>query len=197
VNRPALALGALAALAGCHGLPSRPDLAPTPEVRALLASIPDWRAQGRVAVRSAAGGFNASFDWHESGERGELGVRGPFGAGAARISRTAELIRIESGQGPTLEVPWPFDTLEPALTARLGFPLPIEPLRYWVLGVPAPGLSSEAGQEGEFRQAGWTVSLAGFGPVNGAPGPLPSRLVLTRQSTRIRVIIDSWQVGTP
>jgi outer membrane lipoprotein LolB len=197
VNRPALALGALAALAGCHGLPSRPDLPPTPEARALLAALPDWRAQGRVAVRSAAGGFSASFDWHETGDHFELGVHGPFGAGAARISRTAEVIRIESGEGPTIELPSPFAALEPALVARLGFPLPIESLRYWVLGVPAPGMPSDAGQGGEFRQAGWTVSLAAFEPVSGAPGPLPSRLVLTRQATRIRVIIDTWQVGTP
>lgn len=197
MKRLTLALGALVALAACHGLPSRPDLGPAPEARALVASIPDWRARGRVAVRSAAGGFSASFDWHQTGERGELGVHGPFGAGAARISRTPELIRIESGQGPPVEVPWPFATLEPALTARLGFPLPIESLRYWVLGVPAPGLSSEERSGSEFRQAGWTVSLAGFGPVNGAPGPLPSRLVLTRESTRIRVIIDTWHVGTP
>jgi len=197
VNRPALALGALAALAACHSLPSRPDLGPGPEVRALLASMPEWRAQGRVAVRSATGGFSASFDWHQTGDRGELGVHGPFGTGAARISRTPELILIESGQGPAVEVPSPFDSLEPALTARLGFALPIEPLRYWVLGVPAPGLSSEPGSGGDFRQAGWTVSLAGFEPVNGAPGSLPTRLELTRQATRVRVIIDAWQVGSP
>jgi outer membrane lipoprotein LolB len=194
--RPALALGALTALAGCHGLPARPDLGPGPEARALLASLSDWRARGRVAVRSATDGFSASFDWREAGGRGELGVRGPFGAGATRISRTPDLIRIEAGDSPPLDVPAPFEALEPALTARLGFPLPIEPLRYWVRGVPAPGVPSEGTAAG-FRQAGWSVALAGFVPVAGAPGPLPSRLVLTRAATRIRVIIDAWQVGTP
>jgi outer membrane lipoprotein LolB len=188
------ALVALLALAACHPAPLRPVAAPSVEERAALAALQDWHATGRVAVRAASEGFNASFDWRESAGHGELGVRGPFGAGAARISRTSERIRIESGTGVPLDVVAPFEALEPALTARLGFSLPLEPLRFWVLGVPAPSLPSD-GDGTTFRQAGWEVTCGEFTPVGGAPGPLPTRLVLTRSTTRIRVVIDRWQVG--
>jgi outer membrane lipoprotein LolB len=192
-GRP-LALIALLALAACHPAHVRPVAPPSVEERAALATLSDWHATGRVAVRAASEGFSASFDWRENAGHGELGVRGPFGSGAARISRSSERIRIESGTGAPIDLTAPFETLEPALTARLGFPLPLEPLRFWVLGVPAPSLPSD-GEGPTFRQAGWEVSCGAFTPVGGAPGPLPTRLLLTRATTRIRVVIDRWQVG--
>ena len=195
-SRP-LALLALAMLGACQTLPP-PALAPAPApgAQAALAALDSWRARGRVAVRSTAEGFSATFDWREASGRGEIDVRGPLGAGAARITRGAESIRIETSNGPPLEIPAPFAALESELTARLGFPLPIGPLRYWLLGVPDPALSSDPSPQG-FLQAGWTVSLAQFTPVPGAPAPLPSRLVLKREATEIRVLVSSWTVTPP
>jgi outer membrane lipoprotein LolB len=194
MSRRLALLAVLAGLAGCQALPSRAVAGPDVAAQAAIAGLGAWHATGRVAVRAGNDGFSASFDWREAAGHGELGVRGPFGAGAVRISRSAERILIESGNAAPLEVPAPFERLEPELVARLGFPLPLDPLRYWVLGVPAPGLPSD-GAGGHFRQGGWQVSVGEFVPVPGAPGPLPARLTLTRDATRIRVVVDRWQVG--
>ena len=192
---PRLALVALlATLAGCHAMPVQPVAAPDAAARVAITSLAGWQATGRVAVRAGADGFSASFDWQEAAGRGVIGVRGPFGAGAVRISRSAERIEIESGGAPPIAVAAPFDALEPELVARLGFPLPLDPLRYWVLGVPDPGRPSE-GAGSDFRQDGWQVTVAEFVPVAGAPGPLPARLTLSRDTTRIRVVVDRWRVG--
>ncbi len=194
IRRVALAV-ALAALAACHTLPP-PAAIPSAETRALLVSVGDWRARGRVAVRAAAEGFSASFDWREAGGAGEIDVRGPLGAGSAHITRSATAVRIETGSRPPLEIAAPFDSLESELAMRLGFPLPIEPLRFWLLGVPDPAAPSVATATG-FTQAGWTVTLSDFSPVAAAPAPLPGRLTLSRSGTEIRVLVSSWQVGSP
>ena len=192
MRRLALGLAALTiALAGCRTLPPPVRLVPDPVARRALVSLADWHAIGRVAVRSGSEGFSASFDWREVDGRGELGVRGPFGAGAVHISLTDERIQIESGKEASIDVNAPFDTLDPVLTAHLGFPLPLASLRYWLLGVPAPGVPSD-GSGAEFEQAGWHVAVTAFVTVPGGPGPLPARLVLTRAATRIRVIVDRW-----
>lgn len=192
---PRLALvAALATLAGCHAMPVQPVAGPDAAQRGAIAALTTWQASGRVAVRAGSDGFSASFDWREAAGHGELGVRGPFGAGAVRITRTAERIQIESGGAPPFEVVAPFESLEPELVARLGFPLPLDPLRYWVLGVPAPGRPAD-GAASEFRQDGWQVTVGEFVPVDGAPGPLPARLTLSRDTTRIRVVVDRWRVG--
>lgn len=194
---PAAVLVALALLAGCAAVPQRPaSPAPTAAELAALAQLTDFALAGRVAVHSGAEGFSASFDWREAAGRGTLAVRGPFGAGAARITRSDQRVVIESGSDAALEVAAPFTELDAALTARLGFPLPLAPLRYWILGVPAPGLPSE-GSASRFRQADWDVACADYARVAGAPGPLPGRLVLTRATTRIRVVIDRWHVDAP
>ncbi len=186
----------LALLAGCQTLPSGPGQGPDAAESAAIAALDAWHATGRVAVRAGNEGFSASFDWQEAGGHGELGVRGPFGAGALRISRTDQRIVIESGTAPPVEVLAPFEALEPELEARLGFPLPLDPLRYWVRGVPAPGVPADGAGAG-FRQGGWQVAVTEFVPVAGAPGPLPARLVLTRDATRIRVVVDRWRIDGP
>jgi len=195
VIRRVVLVAALATLGACHTLPP-PAAIPSADTRALLVAVGDWRARGRVAVRAANEGFSASFDWRESAGTGEIDVRGPLGAGSAHITRSAAAVRIETGGHPPLEVAAPFDSLEAELTARLGFPLPIEPLRYWLLGVPDPAAPSEATATG-FTQAGWTVTLSAFAPVAAAPAPLPGRLTLSRAGTEIRVLVSTWQVGAP
>jgi outer membrane lipoprotein LolB len=199
-RRALIAAGAALALASCATVPpaaSIPAPAPAPaDARAALAAFDGWRAAGRVAVKTAADGWSANFDWLERDGRGELGVRGPFGAGAARITRTADLIRIEQGGQPPVDVPAPFDTLEPVLRERLGAPLPLGQLRWWLLGVPAPDEPVVASAQG-FEQSGWTVRVDEYAAVAGAPAPLPRRLVLEREATRIRVIVDRWDSAAP
>lgn len=193
----AAALGAAAfVLAACATVPPAAVAPPEPAAATAVAAMPAWRATGRVAIRTPQDGWSASFDWTERDGRGEANVRGPFGAGAAQITRTDDSIRIVTGRGEPIDVPAPFDALEPALVERLGFPLPLDQLRYWLLGVPAPGRES-AGTPGEFQQAGWAVRAADYAPADGAPAPLPRRLVLTREGTRIRVVVDRWDVPPP
>jgi outer membrane lipoprotein LolB len=196
VNRRRLACAALLVLAACSTVPPRPDIPVARDAEA-LAALDHWQASGRIAVRAGEEGFSARFDWRQAGSAGALGVRGPFGAGAARVSIEPERIRIEAGSEPPLDVPAPFEALEPLLRARLGFPLPLASLRYWLLGIPAPGDAVAVDALGAFEQVGWRVLAREFVLVERAPGPLPSRLELTRGTTRIRVLVERWQADAP
>ena len=61
MRRRLLALLALAALGACQTLPP-PAPAATPGAEAALVALDTWRARGRVAVRSTAEGFSATFE---------------------------------------------------------------------------------------------------------------------------------------
>lgn len=180
-------------LAGCATVPPAAPVAPRADARGALLALDAWHANGRVAVKTASDGWSAGFDWREARGRGEIAVRGPFGAGSARITRTPSLIRIEQGSSASIDVPAPFDALEPTLVDRLGVPLPLTQLRWWLLGVPAPDAPS-VGDAAAFEQSGWRVQVTEYAPVPGAPAPLPRRLVLERDATRIRVIVDRWEL---
>lgn len=192
-GRAAVALVSALALVGCATTAPIAPGSPPADARSALLALTAWHANGRVAVKTANDGWSAGFEWREADERGEVNVRGPFGAGSARITRTPTLIRIEQGSAPPIDVPAPFDALEATLVERLGVPLPLTQLRWWLIGVAAPGVPS-VGDAAAFEQSGWRVQVNEYTTVPGAPAPLPRRLVLERDATRVRVIVDRWDL---
>jgi outer membrane lipoprotein LolB len=162
-----------------------------------LAVLGNWHASGRLAVQSAQGGWNASFDWQQAAPGASIEVHGPFGAGATRIIQTGQSLRIESATGTPLELTPPYAGLDAALRERLGASLPLDQLRYWLLGVPSPAADAPTGGARSFIQAGWSVRTESTMPVANAPVSLPHRLTLEQGTTRIRVLVDAWQVAPP
>ena len=87
------------------------------------------------------------------------------------------------------------DAAVAALQAKLGFQLPLAPLRYWLLGVPQPGtpfiLVRNADDRAEhLEQDGWSIAYDRY--LAAAGDRLPQRLVLTRGDVRVRLIVDRW-----
>ena len=82
------------------------------------------------------------------------------------------------------------------LQERLGFELPMDDLRFWLLGVPNPDAAFELERNGQDRaqqlvQAGWTLNYDRYVRVNG--DLLPSRIVLRRDEVRVRIAVDRWE----
>ena len=81
-----------------------------------------------------------------------------------------------------------------------GWSIPVATLPYWVKGVPAPELPKQLeltpeGQLGQLQQAGWHVSFDQYQSVGRYR--LPRKLTLTRDTTRLRLIISRWDATTP
>jgi outer membrane lipoprotein LolB len=186
-----VALAALAVLSGCA---SRLERAAGPSAVLPSGEIPeDWDASGRLGVKVAEEGFNASFRWQERRGVGRISVEGPLGTGRVLLTLGLKHLRIESGSAPPVDLDAPFDDLDALLTMRLGFALPVPAMRFWMLGVPDPSLPS-GGQRGDFEQLGWQVSRTAAMAVVGVEDPLPAGLLMTREKIRIRWVIDRWQV---
>ena len=81
------------------------------------------------------------------------------------------------------------------LERRLGFELPLEQLRWWLLGVPAPGESSvnaaDTGEIRDFTQSGWRVSINSRAP--GMGFSLPQRLTAERGGARLKLLVERWE----
>ncbi len=84
------------------------------------------------------------------------------------------------------------------LATRLGFDPPLSSLRYWILGVPDP--TQPATEELDQRQqrlqgltqAGWHIDYTLYVAVGGES--LPARLTLQRDTVRVRLLVDDWQL---
>jgi len=153
-----------------------------------LQRLASWQMGGRAAVAFGTQGWQASLDWRQSGEAAEVHLSGPLGIGAMVLKRTPE--------GLSLNGAPPSDAVLAQLQDRLGFDLPLDHLRYWLLGVPDPRSAFELKPNDQDRivqltQDQWTIDYDRYMPVDG--DVLPAHLVLSREGVRVRIVVDHWQ----
>jgi outer membrane lipoprotein LolB len=177
-------------LAGCKTTQVRPTvpLAPWNERAALLAHAHTWQLDGRAAAALGQQGWQASLDWRQNGNSSELHLAGPLGIGALVLNMSPDGIALNGAP--------PSPTVTAQLEARLGFELPLENLRFWLLGIPNPDMPFELTRNAQDRaqhlsQAGWSIDYDQYRPQDG--DELPARIVLSRADARVRIAVDRWQ----
>jgi outer membrane lipoprotein LolB len=157
-----------------------------------LQRLASWQLGGRAAVAFGTQGWQASLDWRQSGDAAEVHLSGPLGIGAMVLERTPD--------GLSLNGAPPSDAVMAQLQDRLGFELPLDHLRYWLLGVPDPASAFEVKRNDQDRavqltQDQWTIDYDRYMPVDG--DLLPAHLVLSREGgVRVRIVVDHWQEKT-
>jgi outer membrane lipoprotein LolB len=145
-----------------------------------------------VAVAANGQGFSASLRYQQLAQRSDLALDGPLGIGGLRIALEGENLNIATSRGEALDG----DAARAELERRLGFALPLAELRWWLLGIPAPG---EAGVEqdagsGEihaFVQSGWRVVINAR--MTNLGFSLPQRLTAEREGARLKLLVERWQ----
>jgi len=157
------------------------------ERRASLQSWQRYALEGRVAVQAGDEGFTAALRWAQANERSTLELQGPLGAGAVRFEHSP------------LQAPRETAAAREALETQLGFSLPVESLRYWLLGVPDPTSSAEesvleaGGRLGALQQGGWRIDYPRYAAVAGSRLELPETIEIRRDPVRLRVRIARWE----
>ena len=193
MRRLILLVACAAVLAGCATL--RPKGPPVPgpatswdERLKDLERATRWDLDGRAAVALGQQGWQASLNWRQTGTDSELHLAGPLGIGALMVKVTPA--------GLSLNGAAPSDAVVAQLQDRLGFDLPLDNLRYWLLGIPDPSIPFELARNAQDRaahlsQAGWSIEYDAY--MTGGGDLLPKRLVLSRADARVRIAVDHWE----
>jgi len=153
-----------------------------------LQGLSSWRLDGRTAVAAGTQGWQATLNWRQSGESAEVHLSGPLGVGSLVLKRTPD--------GLSLNGAPPSDAVLAQLSQRLGVELPIDHLRFWLLGVPDPSTAFELKRNDQDRasqliQDDWTIDYDRYMPVDG--DLLPAHVVLSREGVRVRIAVDRWE----
>jgi outer membrane lipoprotein LolB len=184
-------------LVGCA---AAPVMGPAPAGRAPdPAVLSQWVAKGRIALVAQGDGGSGSFVWQQRSERTELSFRGPLGAGGLRIMTDGDVIEMTDAAGRDLDG----EAARRALEQRLGIDLPLDDMRFWMLGLPAPDagdgttvvLPAAANSATGFRQRDWEVSFQEFRPVG--EWTLPVKFNAAAEGVRVRIVVDDWELPTP
>lgn len=190
---PLMAAALLAIVAGCAGAPTRPA-APT---AVNLADLAHWRARGRLGVIGVQRGGSGSFDWQQHGHRADIRIRGPLGLGSVRLQLFGDVgqpaLKLETGDGLVLRSQAAWDELH----ARLGVELPAAALRYWMLGLAAPGEHQwhEDERTGDvvLQQDGWRIAYQHYSAEAGVHVPVKMRA--SNGQAQVRIVVDQWWLG--
>jgi len=184
-------------LAGCAIIrkpaPVEPGVTNAGAWQARQGSLRDfniWSLQGRVATGQLLG-WTGNLSWRQRSDDFNVRLAGPLGAGGFRANGTLDRVIIQTKDRRLV-------TTDPdALVEKsLGWSFPLEPLRYWAKGLPAPGDYDSISVDGTghltaLKQRGWQLSYQEYTQPEGAPD-LPRRIVLDNGDTRIRLVVDRW-----
>jgi outer membrane lipoprotein LolB len=196
--RAAAAIAAALCLTACAGMvrPTAPAGAPAQALwqarRAALAQVDHFALQGRLA-QTGLTGFSGELSWIQNGVRFQVHFYGPLGVGAVAIEGQPGAVTVRTKQGSDQT-----NAPERLMQAKLGWSLPVDGLRYWVLGLPAPGTASELtldpdGLLRSLEQDGWRLDYLEYQTADG--WCLPRRFTLSDGQRSFRVAIDQWSLA--
>jgi outer membrane lipoprotein LolB len=153
--------------------------------REVLQQDRDWSFEGRVGLSNEKESLSLSLLWNHQKAEDRLELTGPLAQGRMLIILRKETVLIEDGE----TVKEFKGDVQSILSDVLGIEVPIQSLRYWVLGVNNPSESFVMMSSG-FQQSGWTVRIKELVPVKQAM--LPSRMWVEKDKTKIKLVIDQW-----
>jgi outer membrane lipoprotein LolB len=172
-----------------------PDLARAEQLlserESLLFERDRFDLAGRIAISDGKDGGSGRFDWQQRGAAYSLRFAAPVTARSWRLeAQPGQALLIESNGAVRVA-----NTAEELLQRELRWHLPSDSLRYWVLGMRAPGAESdvefdEEGQLALLRQSGWEIRYVQFDGTHNPP--LPRKLFARSGEHQVRISVRKW-----
>lgn len=161
------------------------------EHRQQMAALPQWQLGGRLLIVTGHETWNTSINWQQQGEHYRIMLIGPLGQGSLKLDGDPHQVTLQAHDGEPQQANDP----EALLSQQLGWHVPIRSLRYWVLGLPAPGehkkTISDAGLLQTLQQDGWAIEFRDYQQRDGLY--LPGRIFANNHQAKVRLIIGQWQ----
>ncbi len=149
--------------------------------------IKQWSIDGRVAVQIPKDSFSASLFWrHRPGEE-VLELSGPFGQGRTVIEVLPASVRVDDGRQSRIY----HQPAEAVFRHYFSIAFPVHALSFWLLGLADPAAPVVLNNNG-FVQNGWRIEYKQDQRVGDVF--LPRKIRLSRQQTKIKIIIDQWKI---
>jgi outer membrane lipoprotein LolB len=199
--RRLLFLGAAAGLllAACAPVPVRKPadeaaLAAQAAREQQLSGVDQWTLEGHLAVSDGHDGGSGSLHWTQDGQRYDFELRAPITGKSFRLSGGPEGALLEGIEGGPLHGP----DAEALMRRALGWEVPLDDLRAWVMGLRAAGAPAEL-RFGEHDlpsllvQDGWTVDYRAWDQAQQPP--LPQKVFASRPPYKVKLSIDSFRLG--
>ena len=159
-----------------------------------VAQLQYWTIQGRLVVNNGSESWHMDISWQQQGDTYVIKLIAPLGAGQIQLRGDKHGVVLDDGETDPLYA----DNADSLLYESTGLQIPVRGLRYWVRGLPDPGMSNgevslSSGKLKQLQQGGWQLRFRRYQQVNNTS--LPNKLFLRRDDLDVRLVIDQWQLG--
>lgn len=183
-------------MVACSPTPPRPlpDTAPEHSWQLrqqMLRQLTHWQLSGRLAIQNDHEAWHMSLKWQQRQDRYSLNIIAPLGQGSMQLHGDATQVMLLTEDGEVINSSTP----EQLLYQQLGWKVPVSALRYWILGLPAPGdyqpTLDEYGRLSHLQQDDWEIEFIDYQPQLGID--LPRKVFINNHRAAVKLIISSWQ----
>ncbi len=177
-----------------------PTVKPSPELESVweahsreLNRLQVWKVKGRLAIQAEEDGGTVSIHWDQDHDNYRIRLIAPFGQGTYELTGSNEGVVMTTADNRILNARNP----ERLLQENMGWQIRLSGLRYWILGLPEPGVEAEQvnfddkGRISDMQQAGWRVSVLRYIDVGGLQ--LPGKLFMHNDRFKLRLVIQEWE----
>lgn len=162
----------------------------------VFAGMKEWSMDGRVGLQLRGQSWSFGLKWNEkTGRESLMDIVNPLtGAVMASIRETGSEVVLKAADGKSYR-----DTnAETLLERQLKLKFPLNDMRYWARGLPAPNKPVDAikldprGRPLQLTQGGWVVDYTAYKDQSG--NALPTKMSLEKASERAKakVIAKEW-----
>lgn len=197
--RLSLLAAALLLLSACTGVAVKEPTADNTSVyqsrAATLAAIQAWGLTGRISLDDGEQGGSGRLQWDVHSQGSELDFYGAMGRGAWHLSIGPDISVLKEANGVESSAA----EADSLIQQRIGWPLPLAALQWWVRGLAAPGggvAEQKFGNGGglaRLQQHGWKIKFSRYTTTAGIV--LPTRLEARRENYRVKLAISNWRIG--
>lgn len=159
------------------------------------SNIKSWDISGVIGVQEAKEAWSATVNWQQLGLNNyQLRLIGPAGVGTVIVNGKPGNVTLTNSKNETFRA----GSSEALFKQQTGLHIPVSHLRYWVRGIPVPGIAAntsmdESNRIATMQQAGWSIQYVRYAQIRGYN--LPSKIIMSNSQMKIKMVINSWRVN--
>lgn len=176
---------AILALSACSTMTTKEIAYQPSRIQNAVYDLQRWAFEGRIAITNKNDAWSANINWEHSPIEDVIKLSGPLGQGGALIQVNVNGVTIDQGGGDVKSS----TDVENFINQQVGLSVPVNSLRYWVVGLPDKSQIANVIENG-FEQVGWKNQYKTMQPIGNYI--LPRNMTVTSDTVKLKLFVDQW-----